>query len=762
MNFDIPDWGGGDSFIYYTDASVSLETFSKISGNEPGKGKKRRKKNGDQDIKDSHTALKKRKIDVTHNSIKQNDVELSANQTKPLSSPKKKNKKKTRQDVNSEGRELKNEATKSSIKQNDVGLNVNQTKPLTSPKRSPEKKGKEKEMHLTKDSKGIELKSEGTNSVGYVDDVLSPKTSTNKKKKKKSCNKYKQLNIEQKRIKAAQGNTLLGAQDGSGESVSGNVNAVMKCELNSEILVGTASVLQQKGKKSKVCDKDKHQKRKKMRVQLKNSQVNCPEKCTVQSKNASEQYDTTETDKGMDVLTSETEGLNTKKTDEKHSNKSKVVNKKIVAENEMCSESKVNKNIGNKKNILDMPKSRVMKKTFEKGKKTVNVNDEKQSKQLTDKKQKKAKRDDEITEELLFDDDEELDPKFQSDFKTLLKDLNFGGFHSPEPKKDSSKEPASSVQNKNEDGPLYAKIKDGEKILEIEEETGFENLKNDGNTFNKKLEGKTTDEQKYEMKIDPCVKSVPKINEKRKFDKSKLARMLDETDTATQIKPTENSIETLKQRMMNRLAVARFRMVNEELYKSSSTDSSNVFKDNSEAFAVYHAGYQAQVERWPISPLDLIVKWLSTKSREWVVADFGCGEAALSLRVPQKKVYSLDLVAANSKVIACNMAHSPLQSASVDVVVFCLSLMSSNIKDFIMEANRVLREGGIMKIAEVESRFGDIKQFVSLLGKYGFHCTHKNTSQTYFFIFEFKKYRKLKKTIGLPEIILKPCIYKKR
>lgn len=67
-----------------------------------------------------------------------------------------------------------------------------------------------------------------------------------------------------------------------------------------------------------------------------------------------------------------------------------------------------------------------------------------------------------------------------------------------------------------------------------------------------------------------------------------------------------------------------------------------------------------------------------------------------------------------------------------------------------------------MKIAEVESRFGDVEQFVNLLGKFGFHCNHKDTSQTYFFLFEFKKNRKLKKTAGMPDINLKPCIYKKR
>lgn len=75
------------------------------------------------------------------------------------------------------------------------------------------------------------------------------------------------------------------------------------------------------------------------------------------------------------------------------------------------------------------------------------------------------------------------------------------------------------------------------------------------------------------------------------------------------------------------------------------------------------------------------------------MADMGCGEATLGQHVPQSCVHSLDLVATNPRVTACDMAHTPLATASVDVVVFCLSLMGTNLKDFMVEANRVLREG---------------------------------------------------------------------
>jgi ribosomal RNA-processing protein 8 len=75
-----------------------------------------------------------------------------------------------------------------------------------------------------------------------------------------------------------------------------------------------------------------------------------------------------------------------------------------------------------------------------------------------------------------------------------------------------------------------------------------------------------------------------------------------------------------------------------------------------------------------------------------VVADFGCGDARLAQSVPNK-VHSFDLVAKTKEVTACNMVHTPLSGASVDVAVFCLSLMGTSLSAYLTEANRVLKEG---------------------------------------------------------------------
>jgi ribosomal RNA-processing protein 8 len=73
-----------------------------------------------------------------------------------------------------------------------------------------------------------------------------------------------------------------------------------------------------------------------------------------------------------------------------------------------------------------------------------------------------------------------------------------------------------------------------------------------------------------------------------------------------------------------------------------------------------------------------------------IVADFGCGEARLAQEVTNK-VHSFDLVALNDMVIKCDMRNVPLNSNSIDIAVFCLSLMGINVVEFLCEAHRILK-----------------------------------------------------------------------
>ncbi|KAK4879357.1 hypothetical protein RN001_007503 [Aquatica leii] len=69
---------------------------------------------------------------------------------------------------------------------------------------------------------------------------------------------------------------------------------------------------------------------------------------------------------------------------------------------------------------------------------------------------------------------------------------------------------------------------------------------------------------------------------------------------------------------------------------------------------------------------------------------FGCRKVKLAKSTPHT-LHCFDLVAVDETVTACDMAHVPLEDNSVNVVVFCLSLMGTNIKDYILEANSVMK-----------------------------------------------------------------------
>lgn len=138
--------------------------------------------------------------------------------------------------------------------------------------------------------------------------------------------------------------------------------------------------------------------------------------------------------------------------------------------------------------------------------------------------------------------------------------------------------------------------------------------------------------------------------------------------------------------------------------------------------------FREQVKSWPKNPVDLMLRWLRSKPTDYVVGDFGCGDAAIAEKA-KNKVHSFDLVSRNERVTACDIANVPLADNTLDVAIFCLSLMGTNFMDFIREANRTLKMkyachhiipypchftlhyshchlySGTLKIAEVNSRF---------------------------------------------------------
>lgn len=261
-------------------------------------------------------------------------------------------------------------------------------------------------------------------------------------------------------------------------------------------------------------------------------------------------------------------------------------------------------------------------------------------------------------------------------------------------------------------------------------------------------------------------------------------------------KGSSKKLSALQDRMRAKLEGAKFRMLNETLYTTTGNEAFKSFSQDPSLFDIYHRGYREQVEKWPENPLTLIIHWINERYPESVIADFGCGDAVLSQQLTPKKckVHSFDLVSVNERVTACDMAHVPLQSNTCDIAVFCLSLMGTNLIDYLIEAKRVLKKPtGVLKIAEVRSRIdgmeGGMGAFIAQVCRLGFKCVHKDKRNKLFLLFEFtfneknlekkemtansndkkdrsEKKKKKKNTDNDQELtqsfVVPPCIYKRR
>ena len=230
-----------------------------------------------------------------------------------------------------------------------------------------------------------------------------------------------------------------------------------------------------------------------------------------------------------------------------------------------------------------------------------------------------------------------------------------------------------------------------------------------------------------------------------------------------EIKNKNDNLSDLQKVFQKKLEGAKFRVLNEQLYTLKSKESEKMFKEDPSLFQDYHDGYSLSMKDWPHKPINTMLNFLKKKKKNLIVGDFGCGEAEIA-KQSEQKVHSFDFVALNENVTECDISNVPLEDESIDIAIFCLSLMGTNWFDFIMEAFRVLKKGGILKIAEVESRFLKIPRFNDCLEKMGFDFKAKTSSNGYFIIFEFtkSKERYAKKPNIETSSVLKPCLYKKR
>jgi len=169
-----------------------------------------------------------------------------------------------------------------------------------------------------------------------------------------------------------------------------------------------------------------------------------------------------------------------------------------------------------------------------------------------------------------------------------------------------------------------------------------------------------------------------------------------------------------------RAAYGDFSQMNRRWNRTGSAKMHERLTKNPEEWQQYHTLYREARKDWKVVPFEEMIKWCS-KRDDYVIGDFGCGEAKLAEVLSDKHtVYSIDHVGINDRVIECDMAKVPLDDEILDVAVFSLSLMGSNFTDYVREAYRTLRLDGHLHIIESTSRFKDLKGFVKGLRSLGF------------------------------------------
>ncbi|KAJ7228790.1 methyltransferase-domain-containing protein [Mycena pura] len=240
-------------------------------------------------------------------------------------------------------------------------------------------------------------------------------------------------------------------------------------------------------------------------------------------------------------------------------------------------------------------------------------------------------------------------------------------------------------------------------------------------------------------------------------------------------------LTALQKGMKLSLDGARFRLLNESLYKTDSRQAHEMMQKDPKMFHEYHAGFRHQVQSWPTNPVQYYISVLSKYPAKTVIADLGCGDAAIARSLIPKglNVISFDLVSDGVYVVEADICgrlplpgsepadgeKSHVQSQVVDVVVCALSLMGTNWPNSIREAWRILKHHGELKIAEVASRFTDVEEFIKVVSSVGFKLQSKSDSNTHFTLFEFMKVPCTGKewaAVMAKGNVLKPCEYKRR
>lgn len=123
----------------------------------------------------------------------------------------------------------------------------------------------------------------------------------------------------------------------------------------------------------------------------------------------------------------------------------------------------------------------------------------------------------------------------------------------------------------------------------------------------KKRQSHEKSRTKSDVNNIPSTTDIRNFKEQKQLEKLKIL-ISQKNVISVHEKLKEKPTLTLRQKMLNKLKAARFRFLNEQIYTTTSKEAEMIFKTDPESFKAYHEGYKQQVKKWPLNPLDIIVK----------------------------------------------------------------------------------------------------------------------------------------------------------
>ena len=186
-----------------------------------------------------------------------------------------------------------------------------------------------------------------------------------------------------------------------------------------------------------------------------------------------------------------------------------------------------------------------------------------------------------------------------------------------------------------------------------------------------------------------------------------------------------------------------FASLNSRWNRAHSSKTHSRLTENPEEWCYYHTRLIGLEKSWQVNPRSECIRHLEKNlPRGSIVGDFGCGQGQLAAALRDiHTVHSVDHVAIRPDVISCDMADTPLDDEILDAVVFSLSLMGSNIADYISEAYRTLRLGGQIIIWH-PAEHHDRSRFVEGLKTFGFAIVEEEQVYKWHRIWAIKQARR--------------------